>query len=112
MRLPCWLRPLASGSTRPRPPQRKVVVSVAAGKAVLSAGTDKTLRIWEYPSGKALRRIGSHVVDPGRSTHSVFWSYFPVALSPDGKTVAACFEWNKVRVLDVATGEELQTLNR
>src|SRR5581483_549578 len=28
------------------------------GKAVLSAGADNTIRIWEYPSGKELRRVG------------------------------------------------------
>src|SRR5262249_1940717 len=39
------------------------------GKTVLSAGADFTLRVWEYPSGKELRRI-SAPVDEARAFKS------------------------------------------
>jgi WD40 repeat protein len=83
------------------------------GKTVLSAGADQTIRIWEYPSGKELRRISSPV-DERRSSDSgrgfAFPVAFPVALSPDGKTVAASFKSNEVGIFDAGTGKELQTL--
>src|SRR5262249_42574804 len=80
------------------------------GKAVLSAGTDFTIRVWEYPSGKELRRITSPVDETRSGPSGLNNQYFPVALSSDGKTVAACFKSNEVCIVDVATGKELQTL--
>src|SRR5580658_7316439 len=61
------------------------------GKTVLSAGADKTIRVWDYPSGKELRRIGPPVADTSvnLSLPKALGAGFAVALSPDGKTLAA-----------------------
>jgi WD40 repeat protein len=86
------------------------------GKTVLSAAMDKTIRIWEYPTGKELRRIGEPAVDNNAMMggfQPVGWGAFgsaAVALSRDGKTVAALFDRNAVRLYEVATGKELPAL--
>jgi WD40 repeat protein len=83
------------------------------GKTVISAGADKTIRVWEYPSGKELRRIGQPLADdaamPGLR---MGWGFggMPVALSKDGKTVAASLGYNEVRLYDVGTGKGLPAL--
>src|SRR5262249_8377082 len=79
------------------------------GKTVLPAGTDMTIRVWESPSGKELRRMGTPVA-LGRSTLTSTFGLqgngFPVAVSPDGKVVAACYDSSsRIRFFDVATGE-------
>src|SRR5262249_488610 len=80
-----------------------------------------TIRVWEYPSGKELRRMGTPVA-LGRSTLTSTFGLqgngFPVAVSPDGKVVAACYDSSsRIRFFDVATGEArdqapLQTATR
>jgi WD40 repeat protein len=81
------------------------------GKTVLSAGMDKIIRVWDYPSGKELRRIGSPADDPAKVPLplSRLAMAFAVALTPDGKTVAATFGGNEIRLFDAATGKELHT---
>jgi WD40 repeat protein len=83
------------------------------GKTVLSAGMDKILRVWDYPSGKELRRIGSPAADnPGKVPLplSRLAIGFAVALSPDGKTIAASFEGSAIHLFDAATAKELHSL--
>jgi WD40 repeat protein len=80
------------------------------GKTVISAGMDKTIRVWEYPSGKELHKIGSPVADIPTLPIARFGSNFAVALSHDGKTVAGSFAPNEIRLSEVATGKTVQTL--
>jgi RNA polymerase sigma factor (sigma-70 family) len=74
------------------------------GNTVLSAGADRTVRVWEYPSGKELRRIGPAVADnPARFG-------LGASLGQDSETLAACFEGHVIRMFDAATGKEFKTL--
>jgi WD40 repeat protein len=93
------------------------------GKAVLSVSEDRTLRVWEYPSGKELCRIvGPTAADvPAKGDVAGKLGGFggplrnnnpPAALSGDGKTIAVAFERFDVRFYEVATGKELPTLTR
>jgi RNA polymerase sigma factor (sigma-70 family) len=81
------------------------------GKALVSAGDDKTIRFWDTATGKQTRQI-THTSWVGK-----------VALSPDGKLLATIDHTKKqsgigtiwrpdhrVRVWDVATGQELRQL--
>jgi WD40 repeat protein len=82
------------------------------GKSVVSASLDGTIRVWEYPSGKELRRFA--LADANNPMNMGFrappGAGFPVALSKDGKTLAASFNRNEVRLYEVATGKELPVL--
>jgi hypothetical protein len=68
------------------------------GKRVLTAGFDKTIRLWEYPSGKEIRRIGDANVDDAVDWKAgqFFQPVQPtqVALSRDGKLEAESFDGN------------------
>jgi len=83
------------------------------GKGLLTAGIDQTLRLWQLPEGKELRRF-----DWGKATptgESPPWTapvgtrartVYPVALSPDHKTVAAVRE-GSLFLWDTSTGKFL-----
>jgi hypothetical protein len=48
------------GRARPPPPRQATFAAfLPDGKSVISADTDKTIRVWEYPAGKEMRRIGT-----------------------------------------------------
>jgi WD40 repeat protein len=79
------------------------------GKSVLTVGHDGAIHIWEYPSGKEIRRIPA----PPRAIRSMN----AVALSADGKTIAISFvcagdavDEYEIRLHQVATGKELACL--
>jgi WD40 repeat protein len=62
------------------------------GKSVVSASDDGCIHVWEFPSGKELRRIVVVPVEksgPGLPRSGGFLS--AAALSPDGRTVATSF---------------------
>jgi WD40 repeat protein len=82
------------------------------GKTVISAGADKTIRVWEYPSGKELHKFGTPVaVNPNPNLPIVRpLPRFPVALNQDGKTIAGSFAAAEVRLIDATTGMTMQTL--
>jgi WD40 repeat protein len=108
------------GTTRWR---HEGLISFAAflpdGKSVISVAGDMTIRVWEFPSGKELRRIdvplsnlgplqkagaGGRRIDCG------------AVLTTDGKVIANYFDTGlrgqdtsgpEIRVHDVATGKEL-----
>jgi RNA polymerase sigma factor (sigma-70 family) len=80
------------------------------GKSVISAGNDQVFHVWEFPSGKEIRRFGPGVdkppPPPGRFTRSEL----PVALSPDGKVLACHFDGGALLLFEVASGKLLTTL--
>ncbi len=57
------------------------------GEDIVSASDDKTIRIWDWQSGVTLRTIRGYL---GNGSDG---KVFAVAVSPDGKTIAAggCF---------------------
>jgi RNA polymerase sigma factor (sigma-70 family) len=73
------------------------------GKTLITGGADSTIRLWEVPTGRPLRRLEGHRGWVGR-----------LALSPDGKTLASGGSWwdNSLRVWDLASGKELRCLDR
>ena len=79
-----------------------LVTSVAFapdGKTLVSAGRDKTVRLWEVPGGKEIRQFQRQHDQPGVEGHEV-------AFSPDGKTlVSACGDI--ARLWDTASGKEI-----
>jgi WD40 repeat protein len=78
------------------------VTSVAAsrdGRLLATVSSDKTVKIWDVRSGKAVRTMKGH--------GSVIWS---VAISPDGKRVASGGLDRSLRIWDVASGKLLKTI--
>jgi WD40 repeat protein len=76
-------------------PQRSVMSLAYSrdGKTLASSGQDYAVHLWDPAAGKEKRNFRPNVM-PG-----------PVALSPDGKTVAAACGFH-VRLWDVETGKE------
>jgi WD40 repeat protein len=84
---------------------RHVAVS-ADGKRIVSASYDKTIRIWSVPDGK-LENVFRVPIGEGFEG-----SIFAIALSPDGKTIAAG-GWMKkqyVYLIDATNGQVIRTL--
>jgi RNA polymerase sigma factor (sigma-70 family) len=79
--------------------QIRAVAFTADGRTLVSGGHDKTVRVWDTATGKEVRRIqeGSMVL--------------AVAVSPDGKTLAAASgeTSSTVRLRETATGKELRS---
>jgi WD40 repeat protein len=88
------------------------------GKSVVSADGDQVFHVWEFPSGKELRRFGPGVnPDPAtRARIAQFVQYglngLPVALSPDGKILACNFDAADVLLYDVASGKQVAKLGQ
>jgi WD40 repeat protein len=80
------------------------------GKRVLSAADDRLFRLWDYPSGKEIRRFGPQAPDDRFRPVSYGQTGMPVAVTRDGKVAACYFEGNTVRLYEVATGKELPAL--
>jgi len=84
---------------------RHVAVS-ADGKRIVSASYDKTIRVWSVPDGK-LENVFRVPIGDGFEG-----SIFAIALSPDGKTIAAG-GWMKqqfVYLIDATNGQVIRTL--
>lgn len=69
-------------------------------KNIFSASDDGTVRMWDVASGRVVRTLETKESVSGCS----------LALSPDGKRLAASQE--KTRIWDVATGQLIRTLDR
>lgn len=69
------------------------------GSRIASGGGDKTARVWDLASGRAICVCRGHA-------HDVNW----VDFSPDGKLLATASEDHTLKVWDAATGREQFTL--
>jgi WD40 repeat protein len=80
------------------------------GKSVVSVGDDLTMRVWEFPSGKEIRRVSLPAADMWKSEGKKQGSLPIAALSKDGRKLATCFWGDVVRLYDIATGKLLHAM--
>jgi WD40 repeat protein len=104
-----WLRPLVPGLQPPGTGLLRTLVGHAAsvsgvavtadGKRAVSASWDKTLKIWDLETSRALRTLEGHsgVV-------------FGVAVTGDGKCAVSASGDKTLKVWDLETGRALRTL--
>jgi RNA polymerase sigma factor (sigma-70 family) len=85
-----------------------LVAFLPDGKQVLSAADDGIFCLWEFPSGKTIRRFGPALPDDRWHPINYGQSGLPAAVTPDGKVAACYFEGGNIRLYDVSTGKELQ----
>ncbi|HEY1376245.1 MAG TPA: serine/threonine-protein kinase [Gemmataceae bacterium] len=71
------------------------------GKVLLSAGQDRSLRVWDLATGAEARRV---------TAPAGVGSHFGLAVSPDGRLLAAGGAGHTLRVLDATDFQELRTL--
>ncbi|MCC5644224.1 serine/threonine protein kinase, partial [Nostoc sp. CHAB 5824] len=69
------------------------------GKTLASGSEDKTIKLWDVSTGKALKTLTGH----SSKVNSVVFS-------PDGKTLASGSEDKTIKLWDVSTGKALKTL--
>ncbi len=78
------------------------------GKTLVSAGSDRTVRLWSLPDGKNTTTLRAKLPE--------LYRYFAVALSPDGKRVVAggggdpTTKQFPIKMWAVSSGQEEQTL--
>jgi WD40 repeat protein len=64
------------------------------GKMLATVGGDATIHLWEYPSGKFLRKLAGHK-----------YTVHNVAISPDGKTLFAGDGSQSILLWDLSSGQ-------
>jgi WD40 repeat protein len=69
------------------------------GRYLASSSEDKTVRLWELPSGSDVRTLKGHA-----------GAVRSVAFSPDGRVLASGSADNTVKIWEVATGTQVRTL--
>jgi WD40 repeat protein len=77
----------------------KGVAMTPDGKRAVSASSDKTLKVWDLETGRALRALEGHS-DPVNG----------VAVTPDGKRAVSASDDETLKVWDLETGRVLCTL--
>jgi WD40 repeat protein len=105
----CWLRPLHAAL---HPPGTELVRTLAGhsstvygvavtpdGKRAVSASWDKTLKVWDLETGRAVRTLEGHTA-----------AVRGVAVTPDGMRAVSASEDQTVKVWDPKTGVALRTL--
>src|SRR5262249_39663437 len=71
------------------------------GKALVSSGSDRTIRLWDVTSGKEVRKFGEIPAEE-------FKHAYALAISPDGKRLATARSGkDPVVVWDISTGAKL-----
>jgi WD40 repeat protein len=107
------------GSTRWRHGETVTFVKyLPDGKAVVTASLDGTIRVWDRATGKELRRFQSTVpanVIPVRPGGRPGWTAYgrgpsSLALSHDGKVLAAAYPNQGVQLWDVDSGKALRLI--
>ncbi|MEH1886537.1 WD40 repeat domain-containing protein, partial [Nostoc sp.] len=69
------------------------------GKILASGSLDKTIKLWDISTGKAIKTLTGH--------SRWVWG---VVFSPDGKTLASGSNDNTIKLWDVSTGKAIKTL--
>jgi WD40 repeat protein len=101
-----------AGSVRWRAGAPVVLTAVLAdGKSVLTVSQDRVAQVWDMATGRELRRFGvTGAVPAGGPTPaalpSMLW-YRSVAVSADGKALAAPCADDTMRLWDVGSGQEV-----
>jgi WD40 repeat protein len=94
----------------------KCLAFATDGQALLSGGSDQTVRIWDFRGGQPLETGGRDAALrtgkplPGKELRRLEGHYGPVnclALSHDGKTVVTGDDQSTIRVWEYATGKEI-----
>jgi len=71
------------------------------GRTLATAGSDGTASLWDVARPQAPRRLGRPLAGPGLPGHPV-GSVYSVAVSPDGRTLAAGTDGGSVLLWDIA----------
>lgn len=98
------------GSVRFRHGSNVFFIAFLPDGKLLTAGQEGTARLWEVATGREIRHF-----DLPRPTENVVirMPYLvPLAVSADGKTLAASDGWEVVRLWDVATGKERDLIKK
>ncbi|MEH1825984.1 MAG: ribosome assembly protein 4, partial [Nostoc sp.] len=75
------------------------VVFSTDGKTLASGSGDKTIKLWDVSTGKALKTLTGH----SSTVNSI-------GFSPDGKTLASGSDDNTIKLWDVSKGKAIKTL--